>query len=471
MQLEVLNHLQNVRHQKSKKYIDYANIDLLPFVVDTHKMMFNEKFIVKSFHEEMAELLTRCAKRELDNYILIINMPPRFSKTQFISYYIMWCFLKNEMAKFIYATYSHTLSLKCSREIKKGLIQFHNKKAAFSKDSAELWETKAGGGLYATSMGGAVTGFGAGDLFASPYSGDLIIDDSMKASDCFSESMRNNLIENFSNTFWSRRNNLDRIPIINIQQRLHVKDLSGWIMNDSNYPYTAYKIKALDENDEPTFPERVSKETLLELKAASPHTFSAQQQQEPTSFSGNFFLREWFEVLDILPGGWIKEVRYWDRASTLPNAGNLDPDWTRGLKMLKYPNGIWIVADLKSLRDTPLKIETLIKNTASQDGYETIIYGEQDPGSAGTSDIGYFTRNLAGYMVQITKPSENKEVRARGVAAQCQAGNIKILRSSWNEDFFSELENFPNGAHDDIVDTLSGAFNALCENTSVLDSY
>lgn len=189
--------------------------------------------------------------------------------------------------------------------------------------------------------------------------------------------------------------------------------------------------------------------------------------------AGNFFQRDWFEIIDTIPAGWTHCVRYWDRAATKPSESNKDPDWTRGLKMLKYPNGLWIVVDLRSLRDTPLQVETLIKTTASHDGRKTTVVGEQDPGSAGVSDAQAFVKMLAGFPVKIRKPTKDKATRAKGVSAQAEARNIKVMRAPWNEEFFAELENFsddPNQYnHDDIVDVLSGAFNELCGNVSLLD--
>jgi predicted phage terminase large subunit-like protein len=186
--------------------------------------------------------------------------------------------------------------------------------------------------------------------------------------------------------------------------------------------------------------------------------------------AGSYFQAGWFEILDAIPTGWTHAVRYWDRASTQPNEANKDPDFTRGIRMLKYPNGTWIVTDLKSTRDSPLAVEKLIINTASQDGRQTVIYGEEDPGSAGKADIARFTRMLAGYVVKKSRPTTDKETRAKPVSAQCEAGNVKILRGNWNKEFFDELENFPLGKHDDIVDALSGAFNVLCEKTSILSA-
>lgn len=177
--------------------------------------------------------------------------------------------------------------------------------------------------------------------------------------------------------------------------------------------------------------------------------------------AGSLFRPEWFRVVDAVPSGWTGLCRYWDRAATRPSETNSDPDWTRGLKLYKYPNGTFCVVDLKSIQGTPLEVENLVINTASHDSKGCPVIGEQDPGSAGVSDAQRFARMLVGYQVYLRKPTKDKITRARPVSAQSEAGNILVLRAPWNEVFFNELENFPDGAHDDIVDAFSGAFNEL----------
>lgn len=187
--------------------------------------------------------------------------------------------------------------------------------------------------------------------------------------------------------------------------------------------------------------------------------------------AGMLFQRTWFPVIDAIPNGWTQTIRFWDRAATKPSDTNADPDWTRGLKLYKYANGNCIVADLRSMRDTPGRIENLILTTATHDGRATEIMSQQDPGSAGVAEAEYFIRMLAGYNVHVMTTNKDKITRAKPVSAQCEAGNISVLRAPWNEDFFSELENFPEAAHDDIVDVFSGAFNALTGGRSLADAY
>lgn len=186
--------------------------------------------------------------------------------------------------------------------------------------------------------------------------------------------------------------------------------------------------------------------------------------------AGMLFKREWFPMVDQVPGGWIQAIRFWDRAATKPNESNKDPDWTRGLKLYKYSNGTYCIVDLKSERDTPGQIERLVKNVAAHDSYSVTIMSQQDPGSAGVSEAEHFIRMLAGYDVRVETMSKDKVTRAKAVSAQAEAGNIIVLRAPWNEELFAELENFPEGGHDDCVDVLSGAFNAMSGGLSIVDA-
>ena len=186
--------------------------------------------------------------------------------------------------------------------------------------------------------------------------------------------------------------------------------------------------------------------------------------------AGMIFQRGWFPVVDQVPGGWIQAVRFWDRAATKPSEANKDPDYTRGLLLYRYPNNRWCVVDLKSMRDTPGQVELFVKNVASQDGQSVKIRSQQDPGSAGVKEAEDFIAMLAGYDVNADTMPKDKLTRAKAVSAQSEWGNVSVLRAPWNEEFFTELENFPEGKHDDIVDVFSGAFNEMSGGFSILDA-
>lgn len=176
---------------------------------------------------------------------------------------------------------------------------------------------------------------------------------------------------------------------------------------------------------------------------------------------GMYFNQHYFQLIDALPVG-TKKIRYWDRASTQKTETN-DPDATVGIRLEKDKDGIYYVTDMRRVFESPLGVEKLIKHTATIDSKDTIIYLEQDPGQAGVMEVEYLIRQLQGYNVRSNRVTSDKITRAGPVSSQAEAGNIKVLRANWNEAFFRELENFPEGKHDDVVDSLSGAFNMFNE--------
>ena len=175
---------------------------------------------------------------------------------------------------------------------------------------------------------------------------------------------------------------------------------------------------------------------------------------------GSKFRREWFSIVDAAPAE-ITSVRCWDMAATEPKAGR-DPDWTAGLRLGVTSNNVFYVLDVRRMRGTPGAVEDLVRQTAKLDGKATKIRMEQEPGSSGVKVIDdYLRRVLAGYDFKGVPSTGSKEVRANPVASQAEAGNVKIVKAPWNAAFLDEIELFPSGSHDDQVDALSGALEAL----------
>lgn len=178
--------------------------------------------------------------------------------------------------------------------------------------------------------------------------------------------------------------------------------------------------------------------------------------------AGMYFTKGYFEEVEAHPP-LRRIVRAWDRAATEWKLGDPgDPDHTVGAKIGVDYNGIFYILDLERCRKSAHKVETLIKNTALQDGKRVSIKAFQDPGSAGKGEAEHFVRMLAGFDVSTDKISSDKVTAAKTFSAQCEAGNVKVLSSCRNkQDFYDESENFPDGSHDDIVDALSSGFNFL----------
>ena len=176
--------------------------------------------------------------------------------------------------------------------------------------------------------------------------------------------------------------------------------------------------------------------------------------------AGNYFRREWFGLVEAAPVGVAGRVRFWDRAASELRSGT-DPDATIGLRLSKTRDGIYYVEHVLKMFASPHKVEQTMKNCAKQDGVQTTVGFMQDPGSAGVAEAQSTARALDGFFVKFGTATGDKETRAKPISAQCEAGNVKIIRGNWNEWFLRELENFPAGKHDDCVDALSGAYELI----------
>jgi predicted phage terminase large subunit-like protein len=175
--------------------------------------------------------------------------------------------------------------------------------------------------------------------------------------------------------------------------------------------------------------------------------------------AGLYFKREWCAVVDEVPAE-LDVVRYWDLAATEKTEFN-DPDWTVGIKLGRDRNGGFWVLGMVRARANPGDVEKLLLTTATQDGKPVRIGFGQDPGQAGKSQALHLVRALSGFTVTPAPESGDKLTRFGPFSSQCRAGNVKILRGAWNEDLFRVLEGFPDLAHDDEVDTCSGALELL----------
>jgi predicted phage terminase large subunit-like protein len=146
-----------------------------------------------------------------------------------------------------------------------------------------------------------------------------------------------------------------------------------------------------------------------------------------------------------------------------------DPDWTAGVDMGRTRDGVFIVFDVERFREGPHATRDRIRVIASQDrakqGNMRVVV-PQDTGQSGKFQAQDLVRFLAGYNARAVKESGSKETRAEPFAAQCEAGNVCLVKGKWNEAFIDELCNFPAG-HDDQVDAASGAFEELTSRGEV----
>lgn len=430
------------------------------------RFMFKErrkyKWLHNWHHRVVCDALMKVYRGETKR--LIINIPPRYSKTELaVINFMAWCFGKAPDSEFIHVSYSATLAANNAFQTR-NLVQEEAYKRVFPdfalRDDSKAkddWRTAKGGVCYSQGTGGTITGFGAGK-FRDSFGGAIIIDDPHKASEARSDTIRKGVIEWFQNTLESRTNSPDT-PIIVIMQRLHEEDLAGWLLDGGNgEEWEHLELSAIQPDGSALWPEKHSIETLERMELAAPYVFAGQYRQRPSPPAGGFFKPDNIEIVEALPADIMHQVRAWDLASS-ENEG----DYTAGVKEVKGRDGYIYIVDVQRAQLGPDGVENRIKQTAQLDGKAVSIRLPQDPGQAGKSQAKNFITMLSGFNVKAETVSGDKITRAQPFAAQVNVGNVKMLRGDWNKAFIEELRNFPNGKHDDQVDAASDAFNELNE--------
>lgn len=178
--------------------------------------------------------------------------------------------------------------------------------------------------------------------------------------------------------------------------------------------------------------------------------------------AGMYFPREDGVLIDWQPQEHdiVKWVRSWDLAASEESDGR-DPDWTVGMLLGRRQNGKVVIADVIRVRRKAAEVRSLIRNLAVKDGKNVWISIPQDPGQAGRDQADSYKQLLSGFTVLSRSITKNKTTMAEPAAALWQQGNIEIVRAAWNEELLAELEQFPEGKHDDLIDSLSAGVRAL----------
>lgn len=449
---------------------ELARADLYFFARHMFRQRRGFKWQRAPHHRLICDALMRVYRGECKR--LIINIPPRYSKTELaVVMFIAWALGQAPDAEFIHTSYSATLTGENSSAVR-DLIQHEEYQAIFpavelAGEARSHWSTTAGGVMYSTGSGGSLTGFGAGKMRPG-FGGAIIIDDPHKADEARSDTVRQGVIDWFQNTLESRKNDPANTPVIVIMQRLHEKDLAGWLLGNrgpemkgpavaggNGEVWEHLCLSAWQDDGTPLWPEKHAADELLRMETAAPYTFAGQYRQRPSPPDGLVFKPGKIETIDALPAGPITWARGWDFADSKGG------DFTAGGKVGKLRDGRYIIGGMERERFTTDARDKLLLTTTQRDGTGVRVSLPQDPGQAGKGQVLALTRMLAGYPVRSSPETGDKVVRSEAFAAQVNVGNVVMLRGAWNDPLVEEMKTFPNGSFDDQIDALSRGFNEL----------
>lgn len=415
---------------------------------------------------------------------LMILEPPQHGKSEQVSRrFPAYALGKNPDLRIIACSYDGAWAQSLSRDVQKIMgtqeyaTLFPGTKLAESRDVEKRtqgqFDVVGRRGYYiAAGIMGSITG----------RTSDIgIIDDPVRnRADAESPTYRERTWDQYTSAFATRQFGTEGAIIV-CATRWNEDDLAGRLLrlaaeNPDADQWEVISLPAIAETSdeyrqkgEALWPEKYPVAELKKRRAGiGEYDFSALYQQKPVPAGGGLFKAEWFagRILDAAPAT-MRVARGWDTAGT-ENGG----DWTAGVKIGEEfskdamtsalaSTGRFIVLDVQHEQLGPDGVDKLIRLTADLDGQECAQREEKEGGSAGVAVISARTKALAGKDYQGVQVSGSKVTRSKPFRAQCEAGNVYLLRGAWNKKYIDELSSFPTGKHDDMVDGSSCAFNAV----------
>ncbi|THD43468.1 MAG: terminase [Bradyrhizobium sp.] len=397
---------------------------------------------------------------------LIINIPPRHLKSLAASIALPAWMLGHDPTKAIAnVTYGEALSDKFARDCRSIMTaawyrQTFATRLVSSRASLQELLTTRGGFRLATSVGGVLTGRGA-DV--------ILIDDPLKPGDAMSESRRVAANEWYDNTLYSRLNDKARGAIVVVMQRLHEDDLVGHVLRKEGWDVLSFPaIAEIDERyvvetpfgrrtfvrqaGQTLHPERESLETLEQIRTTlGTYNFAGQYQQNPSPSGGGMVKEAWFHRYTAAdrPASFDQILQSWDTASKPSELSDYSVCTTWGLKgpkfyllnvfrkKLAYPD---LKRAVQAQSDAFHPTSILIEDAAS--GTQLI----QELLEAGLSKVVRY------------KAAGDKIMRLHAQTATIENGFVSLPDTAhWLADYLHELCMFPNGRHDDQVDSTAQA--------------
>ena len=430
------------------------------FMVFVREMWPN--FIHGRHHEKMAKAFERVANGECKR--LIINMPPRHTKSEFASYLLpAWFFGKFPGKKVIQTSHTAELAVGFGRKVR-NLVDSVNYKRIFpaldlqsDSKAAGRWNTNFGGEYFAIGIGGAVTGKGA-DI--------LIIDDPHSEQEA---AMAQTNPEIYDKTYeWYTSGPRQRLQpggsIVVVMTRWSKRDLTGQVVKAaaqrSGEEWEVIEFPAILPSGKPLWPEFWSLKELSALKEELPNAkWQAQYMQSPTSDVSAIVKREWWKIWEHdSPPSCEFVIQSWDTAFLKTERADYSACTTWGVFYKDDDLGV-NRANIILLNAFKKRMEfPELKQRAFEEYKEWEVDSLIVEAKAAGSPL-IFELRAMGIPVQEFTPSKgnDKIARLNAVADMFASGHVWVPNTHWAEELVEEVASFPSGEHDDLVDSMTQA--------------
>jgi len=468
-------------HKISKDFYeaiaDGLHVEDLPFVTfakDAWSIIEPNKPLINGYYIDLiCDHLDAVTKGYIQR--LIMNMPPRYGKSNFVSIlWPSWSWTQNPEMRFTCASYSGKLATKHS-VARRRIIEsswYRNRwgmsvNITTDQNQKTEFENTSRGSMVATSVGGTVTGTG----------GDVIIaDDLLDPRRAESAIMREATLDFFDKTLSTRLNDKTTGRMIVVEHRLHKDDITGHIIQSGDRWHHLSLPAISEQREKIIFPltnreihreindvlcqERESEEQIKrQKKIMGTRAFVAQYQQKPTHEEGALFKRGWWKFWNQKPAGFDLAIQSWDMTFKETKAGSYvvgQAWWKRGINY--YLMGQW--RKRVDFSDTVMGVLTF--SGAHPETTGKLV----EDAANGPAIISHLQHRVDGIIP--VKPMGSKLARAQAITPLAEAGNIILPDPSiapWIGDFIEEAATFKgvDGEINDQVDSMTQAVNYLRE--------
>ena len=419
-------------------------------------------FIHGRHHERMARAFEEVANGTCKR--LIINMPPRHTKSEFASYLLpAWFLGKYPHKKVIQTSHTSELAVGFGRKVR-NLVDSDVYKRLFPKvelqsdsKAAGRWNTNFGGDYFAIGVGGAVTGKGA-DI--------LIIDDPHSEQEAALAQINPDI---YDKTYeWYTSGPRQRLQpggaIVIVMTRWSMRDLTARVVKAAAQrggdEWKIIEFPAILPSGEPLWPEFWSKTELEVLHEELPNSkWMAQYQQQPTSDNNAIIKREWWKIWeDDTPPQCEFLIQSWDTAFTKNERSDYSACTTWGVFYQDDDTGkpqanIILLDTVKERMEFPELKQRAMKEFKYWEPDTLIVEAK-----ASGAPLVFELRSM-GIPVQEYTPTRgnDKIARLNAVADMFASGKVWVPNTSWAEELVEEVASFPSGEHDDLVDSMTQA--------------
>ena len=421
--------------------------------------------------------IERIIRKEEKDKDLIVNIPPRSSKSLITSVFLLaWMWIKDPTLTMISVSFDEDLSL-LNAQYSKDLIQSPEYQELFG-NCFSIRKDANSKGYFMNNKGGFRLSKTTGSNITGHKGVVIVVDDPQNPKTAESKVSRQATIDYYTRSLYNRLTPINLGVRIIIMQRLHEDDLTGYLLKNNSEDYTHICLPAT-KNEETVSPPsclsfynkdglldpvRLSKKILDGFKRTlGERGYSGQYDQSPSPQEGGIWKKEWFDIVN--PLFLRREVEnepihfYIDGAYTEKTEN--DPSGL--LACFRQNNELYIVDFTEVWMDFPTLIK-YIPEYAARFGYNHRSRIVVEPKASGLSIVQQLRSQTGLNVVEGKPPKDDKITRANSVSAIIESKRVRLVDGSYVPRYVEQVTMFPNSSHDEGVDLTVMAINDLLIN-------